>query len=59
MLADWKVLDHHASIIKFIIYLTDWLAIKYRLHHSVQEKTKQARLKKYDEAKKESEEAEK
>ena len=47
ILAEWKVLPHHEKIVKFIVYLTDWLATKYKVNHNVQERTLSLRKKKY------------
>lgn len=35
LLAEWKILPNHDRIVKFLIYLTDWLSAKYKLNHAV------------------------
>ena len=33
--ADSKVVQHHAKIVKFLVYLADWLSVKYKVEHQV------------------------
>lgn len=37
--ANSKALPHQAKIVKFLIYLADWLSAKYKLPHTVQDRT--------------------
>ena len=53
--ANWKSLQQHASILKFLIHIADWLSNKYKLHHTVQEKAILTRKRKFQKAKEEEE----
>ena len=37
--ANSKSVQHHARVVKFLIYLADYLSMKYKVAHQVQDRT--------------------